>query len=277
MNNKLQGFNVLLMGAAGSGKTYSIGTLCDTGLEVFYLALENGLESLLGYYRDNGKEVPPNLHWARIKPPATSFMDMAEVAGKINSLSFEALCKMTDPKRNKYSTMIDIFKLLNNFKDDRTGQEFGDVSTWGNDKVLVIDALTGINEAALNLVAGGKPVKNMTDWGIAQSQIINLITKLCDDCPCHFVLLSHIERETDQVLGGSKIMIATLGKALAPKIPVKFSDVILASRNGNKWVWDTANPTADTKTRNLTISNNIAPDFRLIYDKWKSRGNIQYN
>ena len=46
----LPGVNVLLMGPSGTGKTYSIGTLVDMGVEVFYLALESGMESLLGYW-----------------------------------------------------------------------------------------------------------------------------------------------------------------------------------------------------------------------------------
>lgn len=35
----LPGVNVLLMGPSGTGKTYSIGTLVDMGVEVFYLHL----------------------------------------------------------------------------------------------------------------------------------------------------------------------------------------------------------------------------------------------
>ena len=50
----LPGVNVMLMGPAGTGKTHSIGTLADAGLEVFYLGLESGLESLYGYYTDKG-------------------------------------------------------------------------------------------------------------------------------------------------------------------------------------------------------------------------------
>ena len=63
IKSTLAGVNVLLMGPAGSGKTHAIGTLVDTGVEVFYLALEPGLESLIGYYTDCGLEVPANLHY----------------------------------------------------------------------------------------------------------------------------------------------------------------------------------------------------------------------
>jgi len=59
----LPGTNVLLMGPAGTGKTTAIGTLVDAGIETFYMGLEPGLESLLGYWTDKGKPVPANLHW----------------------------------------------------------------------------------------------------------------------------------------------------------------------------------------------------------------------
>ena len=66
-------------------------------------------------------------------------------------------------------------------------------------------------------------------------------------------------------------MASTLGKALAPKIPSMFSDVILTTRENTKWTWDTASAMADLKTRNLPIAQGITPDFRQIIEKWKSR------
>jgi hypothetical protein len=138
--------------------------------------------------------------------------------------------------------------------------------------VLVIDGMTGLSRAAMALVVGGKPVKSQPDWGIAQDQVEKLVRMLCDGCPCHFVLISHVERETDLILGGVKLTTSTLGKALAPKIPAMFSDVILTVRMGDKWTWDTSNPQADLKTRNLAIKADIPPDFKQIIEKWRSRG-----
>lgn len=267
----LSGVNVLLMGPAGTGKTHSIGTLVDSGLEVFYLALESGLESLLGYYTDNGKPIPDNLHWHVLEAPKSNFSTLLDSATKINQLSLESLAKMQDPNRGKHNQFISLLTALNNFTDHRTGEVFGPVNEWGTDRVLVIDALTGLGKAAMSLVIGGKPVRNQSDWGIAQNQLEVLLEMLCNQCPCHFVLLAHVERETDQVLGGVKLMVSTLGRALAPKIPAMFSDVILTVRQGTKWVWDTANVQADLKTRNLAIRADNPPDFRAIVSKWRAR------
>lgn len=267
----LAGVNVLLEGPAGTGKTFSLGTLVETGIEVFYLALEPGLESLLAFWADRGKPIPPNLHWHRVAAPKANFLDLMESAKKVNTLTFDALTKMPDPNRGKHNQFVSVLEALSNFKDDRTGAAFGSVDSWGPDRALVIDGMTGLGQSAMALVIGGKPVRSQTDWGMAQDQLERTLRMLCDGCQCHFVLLAHVEREVDQVLGGVKLMTSTLGKALAPKIPAMFSDVILTARTGDKWTWDTSSAMADLKTRNLPIAANLQPDFSQIIVKWKSR------
>lgn len=267
----LPGVNALLMGPSGTGKTHAIGTIVDQGVEVFYLALESGMESLLGYYTDRGKPIPENLHWHKVASPAADFTQMIANAKNINLLNLDSLAKMTDPNKSKHNQFVSLLEALNNFPDDRTGEKYGAVNTWDQSRVLVIDGATGISQCAMALVVGGKAVRNQSDWGIAQDQVEKLVRMLCDNCACHFVLLSHVEREVDAVLGGVKLMVSTLGKALAPKFPAMFSDVILCERNGDKWTWNTSSTMADVKTRNLPIKSDNAPDFGAIFTKWVSR------
>ena len=271
---QLPGVNVLLMGPAGTGKTHSIGTLVDQGIDVFYLALESGMESLLGYWTDQGKEIPKNLHWHKVVAPAVGLTDMIQNAKNINMLNLDALAKMVDPNKSKHNQFVSLLEALNNFPDDRTGEKYGPVNLWDQSRALVVDGATGISQCAMALVVGGKAVRNQSDWGIAQDQVEKIIRMLCDNCPCHFVLLAHVEREVDVVLGGVKLMISTLGKALAPKIPSMFSDVILTERTGEKWVWNTSSAMADVKTRNLPIKADNPPTFKLIMDKWLSRNKV---
>jgi len=267
----LPGVNVLLMGPSGTGKTYSIGTLVDQGVEVFYLALESGMESLLGYWTDRGQPIPTNLHWHKVAAPTSSFADMIQNAKNINMLNLDALAKMSDPNKSKHNQFVSLLEALNNFPDDRTGEKFGPVNLWDQTRVLVVDGATGLSQCAMALVVGGKAVRNQSDWGIAQDQFEKLVRMMCDNCPCHFVLLAHVERETDEVLGGVKLMVSTLGKKLAPKLPAMFSDVILTERQGDKWTWNTASAMADVKTRNLPIKSDNVPTFKTILEKWASR------
>lgn len=264
--------NVLLEGPTGTGKTYALGTIPRPGLETFVLFTESGLESFLAHWTDKGQEVPSNVHWHVLDRASTNFSTLAQTAETINRQSQESLHKMSDPNRSSHNQFIGLLRALADFPDDRTGGHFGPVDKWGPDRCLALDSLTGINPIALSLVVGGKPVRSQADWGIAQTQIENLIRQLCDGCKCHFVLTAHVEREMDQVFGGVKVTVSTLGRALAPKIPPMFSDVILTVREGTKFSWSTANALADLKTRNLPLAEGITPSFGAIFDKWQSRG-----
>jgi hypothetical protein len=199
---------------------------------------------------------------------------MMESATKINTMSLDTLAKMADPKRMNYNQFVKILENLNGYIDQRTGKNYGPVDDWPEGYCLAMDSLTGLGRAAMSLVVGGKPVKNISDWGIAQDQVEKILRMLTDNCRCWFVLISHIERETDQVLGGVKLTAATLGAKLSPKLTPMFSDVILTVREGAKFSWDTGSASADVKTRNLPIQSGMAPSFAPIVKKWLSRGGV---
>ncbi|CAM5998780.1 unnamed protein product [Sphagnum balticum] len=260
------------MGPTGTGKTHALATIAETGAEVLVLFIENGLETFVGYWTDRGEPIPPNVHWHILSRPIDSFKTMAATAISINTMAQEALHKMQDVNRAKHNQYVNLLNAFSDFKDHRTGQSFGAVDSWGPDRVLCIDSLSGINPIVMSLVVGGKPVKSQADWGIAMDQIEKLIRQLTDGCKCHIIMTAHVEREIDQVFGGVKISVSTLGSKLAPKLPPMFSDVVLSSRDGNKFSWTTAAPNADLKARNLPIADGIQPTFKQIFDKWQSRG-----
>jgi hypothetical protein len=258
------------MGDAGTGKTYSVGTLVETGLEVFYLGLESGVESLIRYFTDKNKAIPENLHWCEVKAGQAGFSELIDSAKKLNVMSYESLTKATDPSRSKHTQFIDVLNNLHDFLDQRSGKRYGSVSSWDTSRVLVIDGLTGLSNFAMSNWMGGKITRDQKDWGIAQNALEQLLRQLVDGCQCHIVLLSHIERETDQVLGGTKITLSTLGRALAPKVPAMFSDVILCTRSeSSNWYWDNRNGQATVKFRNLPYSATNPADFRPLIENWR--------
>lgn len=263
----LPGPNVLLLGASGAGKTTSIKTLIKCGITPFCVFTEPGFE-VLG---DIPKE---KLHWCYIPPADTAWDAMIDSATKINQLSFESLTKLTDINKRGYGQFIDLLRALNNFKCDRDGLEYGDVCTWGTNRAIVLDSLSGVNIMAMNLVVGSKPVKHQGDWGVAMDNLERLIQKLCTSTQAMFILMAHAERETDEVMGGSKIMAATLGRKLAPRLPRFFSDVVLADKQGTKFTWSTAALGADLKARNLALADGLPPDFGPIIESWQRSGGI---
>jgi len=271
MIDNYPGFNVLLMGPSGTGKTYAIKTLADLGLQTFALFVEPGLETLIGAYVDRDIPIPSNLHWHYIQPTQQGFDQLKSTADLIGKFELAGLAKFKDIHRSKSNKMIDLYTCLNNFKDQKDGKEYGPVDTWGTDWVLVIDSLSALNRIAMEMVVGTKPVRDMADWGIAQNALMALIHKLTSGCNCHFVLIAHVDREVDQILGGIKLMVSSLGKAITSQIPQPFSDVILSSREGDMFYWDTANSQADVKTRNLPIRAKLPASFEAIWKTWEAR------
>jgi hypothetical protein len=263
----LPGVNVMLMGPSGSGKTYALQTLIEKGITPFCIFTEPGFESI-------GHIPADKLHWHYIPPAGQQWEAMIQGAKNVNQLSFKAITELVDSNRRQYDQFVDLLSSLNNFRCDRNNQEYGDVCKWGTDRAVVVDGLTGAGIMAMGLVVGSKPVRHQGDWGIAMQLVENLFQKLCTDTRAHFILISHIERETDEVLGGSKIMAATLGRKLAPRLPRFFSDVVLSEKNGAKFSWSTAALGADLKARNLPLADGLPPTFGPIIDNWKKQGGI---
>lgn len=270
----IPGLRTMLLGATGVGKTYSIGTLADLGLNVRILFTEPGMETVAQYYKDRKQPIPPNIHWHYIAPAAPSWTAMIESAKKINMLSFKALSELSDINKKEFDEFINILTSLSNFVSDRDGSVLGAADSWGTDTVLVLDSMSGLSMAAMNLVTGSKPVKSQADWGVAISNLEFLMTKLTTALTCHFVLTAHLERETDEVTGGTTLMASTLGKKLAPKLPRFFSDVIHCKRTGDKFVWATDTINTDLKARNLPIKDNLPASFAQLLESWKANGGV---
>jgi len=274
INPQYPGFNCMLFGPSGTGKTFSIKSLVATGLETFCLFLEPGLETVIGSYSDNNEPIPDNLHWHYLQPKAQGFGTLLKQADTIGKFDLSGLGKMKDMDRSKNNQATDMYTILSDFPDQKTGQKYGSVDGWTNGCVLVVDSLSALIKIAFDMQVGTKPVRDVSDWGIVQQFLMSFIHKLTSGCICHVVIIAHVERELDQILGGNKITVSVPGKAIAATILQPFSDVILASRENASFYWDTANSQADVKTRNLPIQGKLPADFGAIYAKWAKRAEL---
>jgi len=277
VTSSLMGPKVLIEGPAGTGKTYALGTLVDwcekNNKQVFVLFVENGLETLIGYWTDRGLPVPKCLHYHSTLTKPISLSSLVKAADNAGKLSYEALTKMADPNRGgENNAFMKILTACTNFPDDRTGEKFGAVDSWGMDKVFAIDSLSELANAAFKMIVGNKPTASMPDYGVSQNNLLNFLRLVTQGIPCIFAMTAHVTRETDEITGGVKLMTKSIGKALASEIPPLFSDVIYTVREGNAFFWDTAAANVDLKSRNLPIAGKQKPDFGQIMDKWASRG-----
>lgn len=273
----LGGVKVLLEGPTGTGKTRAIGPMVDwcaaqnPPIQVFALFVERGLETLLGYWTDQNKPVPANLHWKDLILKPVNLAQMKEGAINVGKLTYDSITKLTDGSRSQNNPFEHLLIACMDFHDDRTGQKFGPVDAWGPDKVLLVDSLTEIANAASKMVIGSKPTMAPGEYGIAQNNLMNWLRLCTQGCRCHFVLTAHVSREKDEMTGGIKLMTQAIGGAISGLIPPLFSEVILTVREGAAWYWDTANANVDLKSRYLPINSKLAPDFKQIMDKWSAR------
>lgn len=261
----IPGTNTLLVGAIGSGKTHSLRTLLDADITPFILFTEpNGIGRV--------SDLRGKLHYKYLPPAVPEWSDMIDSAKKINTLSFEQLAKLRDINKMKYGQFIEVLQAMNAFTCDCCGTTWGDVSSWGPDRALCIDSLSGLNIMAMDLVVGSKPTKAMADWGVAMDNLERIITRLTTGTKCHFILTAHLEREQDEITGGIHLMASTLGRKLAPKIPRFFDNVVQCVREGDKFTWSTSTLNVDTKACNLPWAAQLPPTFVTIINDWKAKG-----
>lgn len=275
----LQGPKILLESPSGAGKTFSLGTLVEWAAKqtppypVHVLFTENGLETLLGYWKDKGKPIPDNLHYHVIQTKPLGIESLMDAADKVGKLSYESITKMVDPRRGgDNNAFYKILQACSDFPDDRTGKKFGPIDKFDSKTIFAIDSLSELANAAMKMVIGNKPTAAPPDYGVAQNNLMNFLRLGTQGLSCTFVLTAHVDRQTDEITGGVKLMTKAIGKAMAGDIPQLFSDVIYCVREGTNFYWDTAAANVDVKTRNLPIAAKQSPDFAIIMEKWKARG-----
>jgi hypothetical protein len=263
--------SVLLEGPTGTGKTDSLVTYLEAGLELFVLVTEpTGVDSLL--ISAERRKVPiDKLHWHQITPSSISFGDLDGIAAKVSTLTQETLSKLPpqgDRSKPKWREML---KALSDFPCDRTGRKFGAVDTWDASRALAIDSLTGISDMAWGMVMGTKPTAHPGEWQIAMQVIQQWLNTCTSSVKCHFALTAHVTKEMNEVTGAQQVMTSTLGSKLAPKIPAYFSEVILSRREGEQFFWSNTTHNTDLKKRALPFGDKHIPNFVPIVEAYKKR------
>ena len=263
---------VLLMGPPGSGKTWSTSTLLAAGIEVFYLATEpNAIDVVLDAC--NKKNIPiDRFHWNYVPPSTASWKSMKEVSRIINTNTYQGVTDIKSGiEKVNSNAIMDVLNCCENFYDQRTKKYFGDVTSWGFDRALVLDSLSGLNILAQRNTVGLKPTLAQGEWNIAMNLEEMFINKLTADMRAYFIVLAHIERNIDQTSGRMIITPLALGAKLGPRLGRFFSEVVLTVKDGDKFSWTTMEKNADVKQRSLPIANGLAPSFDPVVKAFNNR------
>lgn len=274
----LQPPSVLLMGAPGSGKTDSLITTIEAGLELFVISTEpRGIESLIDSVQRRKLDME-KLHYVSVNPTRPGFEKLITQA-KLVSISDQKMLANLPPSGGRSEAQwIKLLLTFNDFVDERTGKSFGPTNKFGIDKCIALDSFSGCNIMSQDITVGDKILMNQGEWQIAMNQLNKFVQQLCSDLNCFFIMTAHTEPEIDPSTGISKVMVSTLGKRLAPVIPRWFSDVVLAERiaMGDKetFKWNNAAPGYDLKRRTLPLSSNLDPSFKPIVDAYVARAKL---
>ncbi len=263
----IPGPKVLLMGPAGTGKTYSTRTLFNIeGLEPIHFFFEPSMSTISAIKESK---------WAYLNPygKAVDWDVLAQVGRHINTLGNKELQEAGVGNKRDFTQWLEMIALFNSFKT-KQGEDLGDVMKWGTDRVLVIDGMTGMNRMARGLSAGMRPLLTQPDYGVIMFNLQTMFEYLTSQVWCTLILIAHIEKEKDEISGGYVTTVASVGRKLPPVIPPLFDDVILSIRKGDQFSWSVAEAADETQTKNRTLPlrNDLEQDWAILFDAWKENG-----
>lgn len=210
---------LLFIGNSGAGKTGALASLASAGYNLRILDLDNGLDVLKNLLTSSD----------------TGYT--ADAASRVQYVT------ITDPMRNVGGKLVPrqptvwtrTIGMLANWVDPETKESLGPVTSWSNQDVLVIDSLSLLSTAAMNMILGmnGRLGQRpqQSDWGAAQDLVEGLIQMLYDESvKCNVIVTSHITFIGEE---GNQIGYPnTLGKALPPKLGRYFNTILLARSQG---------------------------------------------
>lgn len=266
----------LIMGESGAGKTSAIATYLEADIETFVVCTEpGGAESLVDWTKKKGYNLN-KLHWTTCAPVVQGIDALKALVTEISSKDFETISKNKAGigKDQTRASAMKMLSMMQNFYCERTRKFFGDYTTWGDDTAFCFDSLSGVSSIAWALTVGYKPTAHMGEWNIAMNFIDSLLTKLISDRKCFFTMTAHVEKEMNEITGVNQLMVSTLGRKLAPKIPRFFSEVVYAKRGvgvEGKFTWSTTDATIALKNRALPIKADLIPSFVPIVNAYRER------
>jgi hypothetical protein len=259
-----RGPKVLLIGDVGTGKTYAPAFLALDGYDVFYIFTEPGMDTFKAFPSELSDLIGTKIFYT-YKAAISSDIDvLLNATKKVNMLNYEALSNLPEADKKNTTEYIDIINALRNFVDDNTKKSFGNVSTWGMDRVLVIDSLSGLNYAIMRNAVGTKPVPGLQWFNVAQKSEEDLLNFLCFNLKCWVIITAHPEREVDENTGTTKIYPSAIGRKLAPRIGRFFSEVLETVRKNDKYYWSNENPSMVQKRRLFPAGSKLETNWEPL-------------
>jgi hypothetical protein len=196
---------LFFIGDSGTGKTGALISLVKAGYELRILDFDVGMAALKNFIM---RECPERVDQVDVETCRDSWTNGP-----------------TGPKvKGQPKAFTRAVTLLDKWSDGTVAAE------WGENTILVLDSLTHYARAAHAFARNMHP-----DWkdgrlivGLAQDLIFNqLCTMMADEFHAHVIIIAHIDKSDE-----SKHYVASIGKALGPKLPSIINTMIEARTTG---------------------------------------------
>jgi hypothetical protein len=201
---------LIYVGTSGTGKTGSLASLVKAGYNLRVLDMDNGIGPLLSFVKRESPELLDNV-------------DVIQCRDKLKADAQKGASVAGSPK-----AYTDAIKFLTKWDDDSIPSE------WGPQTILVVDSLTLLGRAAFRWAHGMDPTcKDPRQWyNAAQQSILTVLDMLTSaDFKAHVIVISHVDL-VELPDGTTKGYTSSIGKAIGPKIPAVFNNMILAESKG---------------------------------------------
>ena len=242
---------VLLLGDSGTGKTGALAALVKAGYELRILDYDNKI---------SGGILP-----IVIKRDCPDRMGAVEFEPLRDKLKSSPMGPVPDGLPSAYTKGL---ALLDKWSDGSVP------GTWGPKKVLVVDSLTFLADAAFNWVKAMNPsVKDPRQWFYtAQQAVENTISLMtADTFATNLVVIAHINWQ-NRPDGTMKGFPASVGQALGPTIPTYFENMAQCQIVAGKRTIQTAptvlldlkNPAAFRMLPTLPIETGLGDFFKSL-------------
>lgn len=226
---------LLLIGHSGAGKTGALASLAARGYILRILDLDNGLDILRDYMTN------PASPYVKANPKVAENVSFKTITDKMKVSQGKLIPATATSWRRTVDSLV-------GWKDG--DKDFGSITTWDNNTVLVIDSFSALATAALNfhlslqgaLGAERTGFEYQRDIGAAQKLLRSFLDTIYDEnVKCNVVVTAHITFANDLGMGprgkDNEVNVtqgfpSAIGRALSPHIPRWFNNMLIVKASG---------------------------------------------